>query len=80
MIATILPCERCNRVDLTGELPATKTSPGIRLCVNCYAQSISDEKYRANPKAIRFEMKQQLIRIAEQGVPKAFIDKSPDLV
>jgi len=79
MIATILPCEKCNKVDLTGELPATKTSPGIRLCVNCYAQSISDEKYRANPKAIRYEMKQQLIRLAEQKVPKVF-DKSPDLV
>jgi hypothetical protein len=71
MIATILPCEKCNRVDLTGELPATKTSPKIRLCVNCYAQSIG-----ANPKAIRYEMKQQLIRLAEQSVPKVF-DKSP---
>lgn len=79
MIATILPCEKCNKVDLTGELPATKTSPKQRLCVNCYAQSISDDKYKANPKAIRYEMKQQLIRLAEQRVPKVF-DKSPDLV
>jgi hypothetical protein len=80
MISTILPCQKCNKVDLTGELPATNGKPSIRLCVNCYAQSISDEKYRANPKAIRYEMKAQLIRMAEQGVPKAFIDKSPDLV
>jgi hypothetical protein len=79
MIATILPCQKCNKVDLTGELPATKDKPGIRLCVNCYAQSISDDKYRANPKAIRYEMKQQLIRMAEQRVPKTF-DKSTDLV
>lgn len=66
MIATHLPCQKCGKVDLTGELPANNP---VRLCVNCYAQSIN-----ANPKAIRYEMKQQLIRLAEQKIPKV-LDK-----
>jgi hypothetical protein len=77
MIATILPCERCGRVEITGELPATPEYPPKRLCAVHFAMSISNDKWKANPEVIRRELKKSLLKQSEYFAPS--IDKPPDL-
>lgn len=70
MIATILPCEKCGRVEITGELPRKDALPGKRLCALHFAEYISSDGYRPNVDLIRREMKRSLLKQAEYLAPK----------
>ena len=78
MIATILPCEYCGRVEITGELPAANGFPPKRLCAVHFSLSISNDKFRANPEIIRREMKKALLKQSEYLAPS--IDKPSPLM
>jgi hypothetical protein len=78
MIATILPCEYCGRVEITGELPAANGYPPKRLCAVHFALSISNDKWKANPELIRRELKKSLLKQSEYLAPS--LDKATDLV
>lgn len=62
MITTILPCDQCNAVDITGELPRKG-----RLCPVHYGMAIGTD-----PNRIRIAMDKASRLQAEQRVPKTF--------
>jgi hypothetical protein len=60
MISTILPCDKCKKVDITGIDPINNE----RLCPACYAV-----KVKVNSKVVRYNMKNLLMQQAETQVP-----------
>jgi hypothetical protein len=59
MITDKLPCDRCKKVDITGEMNEE------RLCPVCYSALVG-----ADYQIVRREMKQQMMWVAEQKVPE----------
>ena len=78
MIATILPCEKCGRVEITGDLNMNG-KPNKRLCALHFAEAISSDSYHPNVDLIRREMKKSLLKQSEYFAPKG-IDKLPESV
>ncbi len=60
MISTILPCDKCKKVDITGIDPINNE----RLCPICYASKVN-----VNPKIVRYNMKNLLMQQAETQIP-----------
>jgi hypothetical protein len=70
MIATILPCEKCGRVEVTGDLKRIDGKPNVRLCALHFAEAISSQTYHPNVDLIRREMKRSLLKQSEYLSPK----------
>jgi uncharacterized Zn finger protein (UPF0148 family) len=59
MIRTDIPCNRCGKVDITGEYF------GECLCPECYGKEI-----KTDPKSVRIALKREIMRQSELKVPE----------
>ena len=68
MISKILPCDKCRKVDVTGELECT----GERLCAKCFAKQVG-----GNPDKIREALYTMGIRKRHKDTVCCIVIKAP---
>jgi hypothetical protein len=66
MISTILPCDRCKKIDITGIDPDSKE----RLCPICYAVKLNMKSSEiVDHRTVRLAMKATFMQQAETQIP-----------